>query len=354
MTITTDQRPSRGRSWGFWLGLLVSLACLVWAIRALDWTEVAQALRGVSYPWIGLSVLTVLLTIVVRVARWRALLYPHRVRTDSLLAAMLVGQVLNYFAPARTGDLARAYLLGHTEGESKVWALGTVALEKLWDLWALLACIGLLSFSTELPGWLTAPAQGLVLLSLLGSILIWLALLNRPRVVASMAWLGRYLPPRFSVRLHSSVERLLDGLEGMRQPCVFYWSAIWSATTWGLGILTNHTTFMALGLSLPFTASLMLMVVLQMGIAVPSLPGRVGVFEGLCIVVLALFNVGPDAAFAVGLVLHVVVFVPPTLLGLYYAWRVRAFDLGPEKTSPLNPARSAEGKLSSPPAGGES
>jgi hypothetical protein len=60
-----------------------------------------------------------------------------------------------------------------------------------------------------------------------------------------------------------------------------------------------------------------------MGVAVPSLPGRVGVFEGLCIVTLALYGVEREAAFAVGLVLHMVVFVPPILLGLYYAWRIK-------------------------------
>ena len=66
----------------------------------------------------------------------------------------------------------------------------------------------------------------------------------------------------------------------------------------------------------------MLMVVLQLGVAVPSLPGRVGLYEGLCIVVLALFGVDRDTGFAVGIVLHAVSFVPPIILGLYYAWRL--------------------------------
>jgi uncharacterized protein (TIRG00374 family) len=329
MTTTPDQNAAsattaRHRSWSFWLGLLASLGCLVWALGALDWAAVAAALTRVNPLWVAASVLTVLLTIVTRLARWAVLLYPRRMRWSSLLAAMLVGQLLNYFAPARSGDLARAYLLGYAERESKVWALGTVALEKLWDIWALLTWIALLSFSTALPNWLTLPARGLVLLSLLALVFCWLALLYRFRVVAWIAWLGRYLPPHLSVRLHGSVERLFDGLEGLRRPRVWLWTAIWTAATWGLGTLTNHTALMALGLSLPFSASLMLMVVLQMGVAVPSLPGRVGVFEGLCIVSLALFGVERDAAFAVGLVLHAVVFVPPTLLGLYYTWRVKA------------------------------
>jgi uncharacterized protein (TIRG00374 family) len=303
---------------------LVSLGCLIWAVRVLDWDAVADALADADYLWIALALLSVLLTVAVRVARWAALLHPRRVRLNSLLAAILVGQMLNYFAPARAGDLARAYLLGHTESESKMWALGTVALEKLWDIWVLLTLVGLLSFSAALPDWLVSPARWLTLIAFLMLILSLLTVIHRSRVIAWMAWLGRYLPPRVYVGLHSGFERLLDGLDGLRRPRVWFWAALWTAATWGMGALTNHTVLTGMGLSLPFSASLLLLVVLQMGVAVPSLPGRVGVFEGLSILVLALFDVDRNAAFAAGLVLHVVVFVPPILLGLYYSWRIKA------------------------------
>jgi uncharacterized protein (TIRG00374 family) len=139
--------------------------------------------------------------------------------------------------------------------------------------------------------------------------------------------LGNYLPQRFGGRLQGIFERLLDGLDGLRQPRVWFWAALWSAATWGLGALTNHLVLLALDMHLPLSASLMLMVVLQLGVAVPTLPGRVGLYEGLCIVVLALFDVDQDAAFAAGLALHAVSFVPPIILGLYYVWRIKEIDL---------------------------
>jgi uncharacterized protein (TIRG00374 family) len=303
--------------------MLVTLGCLIWIIAVLDWPAVWAALSSANLLWVGLGIVTVLLTIVARVARWRAFLYPQAVRWTNLLSAMLVGQLLNYFAPARAGDLVRAYILGDTEGESKVWTLTTVALEKLWDVWMLLGIVGLLSFSTALPTWLTAPARVMALLSILLLGVIWLIVTHRAKTVAGMAWLGRYFPPHLSVRLHRGVERVLDGLEGLRRRRAWMGVTVWSAATWGLGALTNYTVFRALHLSLPFSAALVLLVVLQLGVAVPSLPGRVGVFEGLCIVVLALFGIDRDAAFAAGLVLHVMVFVPPILLGFYYAGRER-------------------------------
>ena len=320
---TVSTGTGRRRSWSFWLGILVSLGCVIWAVGALDWIAVRDALAGANPLWIGLGVLTVLLTIVVRLVRWMALLYPRQSRPGNVLAAMLVGQLLNYFAPARAGDVARAYLLGDAEGESKAWALGTVALEKMWDIWALLTVVGILTLMTVLPDWLVAPVRGLMVLAILVLVVTLLALRYRSRAVAALIRFGRHLPSRFNTGLRHSAERLLDGLEGLRRPRVWFWAVIWSVAVWGIGALTNHTVLLAFGLSLPFTASLMLLAVLQMGVAVPSLPGRVGVFEGLCIVTLALYGVEREAAFAVGLVLHVVVFVPPILLGLYYAWRIK-------------------------------
>ena len=163
-------------SLSFWLGLLISLGCLVWAVRALDWKAVVDALAGANMLWIGLSLLTVLATIATRLVRWAVLFLPRRLQTGSLLSAMLVGQLLNYFAPARAGDLARAYLLGSKEGESKAQALGTIALEKMWDLGALLALVWLLSLFTQLPGWFLGPTRLLALATFMGFLLACLAL----------------------------------------------------------------------------------------------------------------------------------------------------------------------------------
>jgi uncharacterized protein (TIRG00374 family) len=247
-------------------------------------------------------------------------------RLSNLLATLLIGQLLNFFAPARAGDFARAYLLGQAEGESKSRALGTIAAEKLWDIWALLTLLGLVAFTITLPQWIIIPARGLVVLSLLALALVQVILARRSTMITWIARLGRYLPSTLSVRLRTGTEGLLNGLEGLRRPQTLFWSAAWSAATWGIGVLTNHFVLLALGLSLPLSASLLLIVVLYMGVAVPSMPGRVGVFEGLCIVVLALYGVDRDSAFAVGLVLHAVVFVPPILLALFFVWRFDARD----------------------------
>jgi hypothetical protein len=73
-------------------------------------------------------------------------------------------------------------------------------------------------------------------------------------------------------------------------------------------------------MSLPFVAALFLLAVLEVGVAVPSAPGKLGVFHYLCVLALGVFGVQRQEAIAYAVLLHVVVFVPPSLLGALFLW----------------------------------
>lgn len=76
-----------------------------------------------------------------------------------------------------------------------------------------------------------------------------------------------------------------------------------------------------MGLDLLWAAAAFLLVVLQVGVAVPSGPGRIGVFQYLTILALSLFAVASEKAFAVGIVLYLTVHIPPIVMGLFFLWQ---------------------------------
>ncbi|HDQ74160.1 MAG TPA: flippase-like domain-containing protein, partial [Chloroflexi bacterium] len=157
MSVTEmDARRCWYRNWRFWVGGAVSVVLIVWAAWALDWRQVGRALRSADVGWTALALATVLLTIAARVLRWRGLLLPQRFGPLKLLKALLVGQVVNYLVFSQLGIVARAAALG--EGH-RARALGTVALEKLWDVLMLLGLIVALSLVLTLPEWLALPAR---------------------------------------------------------------------------------------------------------------------------------------------------------------------------------------------------
>jgi len=61
-------------------------------------------------------------------------------------------------------------------------------------------------------------------------------------------------------------------------------------------------------------AALFLLAALMVSSAVPTTPGKFGLFEAICVMCLTtFFQVSSDPALAAGLVLHAVVMVPPLI-----------------------------------------
>jgi glycosyltransferase 2 family protein len=106
-----------------------------------------------------------------------------------------------------------------------------------------------------------------------------------------------------------------DGLASVNQPRVAARVVGWSVLATLLSAVANDLLFRAFGLPLPFTAALLLLVVLQVGSVPPSLPGRLGVFNYLTVLTLGLYGVDrvPAAAYSLGL--YTVAYVPKVLLG---------------------------------------
>jgi uncharacterized protein (TIRG00374 family) len=309
-------RP-RPRRWRFWLGAAVSLALVGWAAWTFDWQQVWSALGRAQPGWVVAALATVLLTIAARVLRWQGLLLPQRFGVGALLTALLAGQVVNYVVLSQLGVFVRAAALG---SGNRARALGTVLVEKLWDVIMLLGLVAALSLGLTLPDWLVLPARLLAVGSAVAIGLILAVLLLQDRFSQAI---GRWSHVMSDV-IGRWLSATLDGLEGIIRPQMFLWGLLGSLVVWGLGTATNWCLLRAFGLPSGAAPVLLLLAALQAGVAVPSLPGSVGVFEGICIAVLALFGVGREEALAMGLVLHVVVFAPPLLLGGLLMWRSSA------------------------------
>ena len=79
-------------------------------------------------------------------------------------------------------------------------------------------------------------------------------------------------------------------------------------------------TFVALNLPLSLAAALFLLVVLEIGVAIPSVPGKLGVFHYLCTLALGVFGLEKGEALGYAVLLHFVVFAPPSILGAALLW----------------------------------
>ena len=66
---------------------------------------------------------------------------------------------------------------------------------------------------------------------------------------------------------------------------------------------------------------MLIVVIVNIGILIPSAPGYIGAFEFFSISALAIFAVEKSIALSYAIVLHAVLFVPITLIGVFYFWK---------------------------------
>jgi uncharacterized membrane protein YbhN (UPF0104 family) len=332
--LTAIPRRLSSRRWQTPLAWLVAAGLLAWLAAQAE-PEAVKASLNVTYPgWLAAAVLSVTATVVVRVARWRALLrgvggaYPA---WSPLWRATLWGQGLNWLLPVRAGDLARAYGIRHVEwaGQASVpadvkqsqsigvpYALGTIGAEKLLDLaWLCLLLLPVLLFEKlpSLPELLPVAHITLPLLALGGALTLAL-LINRATSSlgqdrATWSW------PRWETAA-DGMRRLGAGLAVLSRPAAFWPALAWSLLLWLGHVFNNYATARALALPMDWLGAVLVLVVLQAGTIPPSTPAKIGVFQALCVAGLGLLGYDVAASLAYGLMLQWVVMIPPLLLWL--------------------------------------
>jgi uncharacterized protein (TIRG00374 family) len=315
-------RPARLYAW---LGVLLSLACLAWLIGAVDWPGVGTVLTQVDYRLVAVALTLNLMSVLLRVVRWRLMFHDCPVPSfKRAIAALLVGQAMNVLTPTRLGDLARATLAGTGQA---AYVLGTLAVELTLDLLMLLALVVLLSVglaqsAATLPAWWRGSGYALVVTAIVAlGVVIGLVIGRRgiARVLERLA--ARWRHPVVQ-RVLTWIGQLLLSLDTLGRTAQLLPALAWSVLIWGLYGAVNYTLLVAVGERPSVLIAFFLLAVLQLGVAVPSSPGRLGVYHYLCIQALAVFGVGGPKALSYAIILHLISVVVPVALGAALAWRL--------------------------------
>jgi glycosyltransferase 2 family protein len=303
------------------LGLLIGGVSFYLAVRGVAFSEFKSAIENANLPFVGLALLSTAVIVVGRVFRWKLLLGSagYGISHKKSLMALLAGQALNLIYPARVGDLSRAYLLDET-GQGRVYILGTVVLEKLFDSITYVLIFFLLFSLLPLPTWLSSSGYTFAILTFISVIIIVILAYRVEWVLKSFQSLTARFPLLSKGRFVTWIQSGLQSLAILRNKRDLVKLLILSLVIWVIPIFTNHFTLLALQIQLPLTASILTMLVLQASVAIPSIPGRIGLFEYLCVLSLSLFGISESPAFTYGVLLHVIALLPSTILGLIFLW----------------------------------
>jgi uncharacterized protein (TIRG00374 family) len=320
------------KRWQFWVGAIISVIFLYFALRGLQFAEMWEAIRNANYWWLIPGVIVYFMGVWARAWRWHYLLRPVKsVSTRTMFPIVAIGYMGNNIYPARAGEILRAVILKRREYVPVSASLATIIVERIFDGVVMLAFIFInlgeltrLTQGAEVIG--SASIQNIAIIGTIifgAALLIFLVAAMFPRSTHRLAnaIINVVTPERLRPRTIDITQRFLGGLESLRSPRDALMVFLTSVVIWLFETGKYWFVMHAFPFKVSFFALMLMNGVVNLATTIPSAPGYVGTFDAPGIAVLVAYGVNKAIAASYTLVLHVALWVPITILGAYYLAR---------------------------------
>ncbi|TSA48450.1 MAG: UPF0104 family protein [Deltaproteobacteria bacterium] len=286
-------------------GVALSALLVYLSIRGIDFQGVADGFRTIHYGYVLPALALLFLMQVLRSVRWGVILSPlAKIDQLSLFSVTSVGFLAIVAIPARLGELARPYLITKKSALKMSSALGTVIVERVLDSLTVMVIAVFVLFFIPLPLWLVRASVLFLLATLALFAVITLMIVKREASLRVLVPLTRKLPPRFAEGLSRLISHFIEGFRIMVDPALLISVTGLSIFIWLIDVLAIYLLFLAFGFQLPVAAAFVLMIVLIVGIAIPTAPGFIGNWHYFCILGLSLFDVPRTEALTFAIIYH--------------------------------------------------
>lgn len=303
------------------LGFAIAAVC-VWLIaRQVDPAELARAFGGTHPGWVGAGLAAFCLGYAGRIARWREMLVRDnpRLRWADCAGPLLASFATNNVLPFRAGDVLRAFAFNAQLGATSGTVLASLLVERLLDLLMVLLLLGaaLAAFGLDADRIAGVGSATLIALSL-----AIVAVLVFPRLFVPIgrgaAALATRVSPHLGGRLTAEIDRGLATLDHLAGRGTMPRLLAWSAAAWLCeGAVFWFAALAVPGLTAP-TAGWLALPVGTLATLIPSTPGYVGTFDYFTVRAMTALDNAPAASAAYALLVHALLWLPPTLTGGAY------------------------------------
>lgn len=317
------------RSLRVWAGIVITLVFLGLFLRQTDFGEIRNSFQHANYLLAFASLPVYFLGIWVRTVRWQYLLRPvKKLSVWRLYPVVIIGLMANNIVPARAGELVRAFVLGERERVSKAAALGTIAVDRLFDgltLIPMLVIVAAVVGSNEsFPLAIGGYSLNLLGLSIVMAILFGIALavlfvlaFSEPWRVRADRFVLAVTPARFRPSVEGLAHAFFEGLHSLRSPVDLGIAWVMSTVSWLLEATMYYMVGVAFDIHVGFHYYLLATAAANLAISVLASQGGIGPFELVTkqTFVAAGIAESPAKAYAIGL--HALVLLPVIAVGVY-------------------------------------
>ena len=305
------------------LSIAISALFLLLAFRGLSPAQAWESIRTAQFGWLIVGFFVYYGALLVISRRWKFLIDVFTpVPVIHLFQLNAIGYMGNNIYPFRAGEVLRCVLLRRSHHVPLAKSGMTVFIERAFDgivmVTFLLVGLSVLDLNSEV-------LRGMAAFTLpwfVGSLTIFLLLAQRPQTFKRIihAVTGR-LPTVIGKRLAALSDDMIGGFEGMRRIQDLIGTLATSYLSWMIEAFVYACVGMAFGLPFNYLLILVVVAAVNLGQIIPTSPGGLGVFEFFAKTVLMAAGVAEAQALGYAILVHIIIWLPPTLLGFFMLWR---------------------------------
>lgn len=311
---------SKLKTIGRWLpGLVISAIAIFLLIRFSNWPEVLDAISGIKLGWFLPALIFFMISIGFRALSWMIMLQ-KKVNYGRVFLTLNEGYLLNNIFPFRLGELGRAFLLSETTNLGGFFVLSTIVIERTYDL-AIAAGLFLatLPYVFSIEGGQSI-AVGVFIIGMIGLFIMFILARNRSWIKSK---LDEFSLRRFVIRdrIVPRIDSLLDGLGVLASFDQFSLSLLLMILSWLFGGLELIFLARSFGVDLDIWMVGFILGMISIGIAIPSAPAGLGVFEAAAVGAFSLLGLSTSTGLAIAFVSHFISITFTGLIGMYGIFR---------------------------------
>lgn len=292
-----------------YIGVLISLYLLYIIIKEINITSIIQELRKTDIYWLFIALLFYWIEILFRILRWKRILVSvdDTIRYSSVTNSFCISSAANNIFPFRLGDILRAHLLGIQRNISRYSLMGTIVLEKLIDVAAvlLLACWGAFGVLNQLGA---ISKLGIILLTaILGIILLsGLYLISKNKLISN----------KLVQFFHERLGHFKKGFSILLKPKNLFLVMIETISIWTFNTLAIWAIIKSLGVTLSPSEVLLLEGITGLAAAIPSAPAGIGTLQYAFLLTFGLLQLDKSVGVAASLLVQGILLGSLTLVGM--------------------------------------
>ena len=292
-----------------YIGIVISVGLIFLVVKQVDVFNISQVLRQTSVFWLLVALASYWAEILLRILRWKRILVSvdSTIPYSSIGNSFCVGAAANNIFPFRLGDILRAHLVGIQRNISRFSLMGTIALEKLIDVGAvlLLTCWGAFGVLSQLG----AMSKVVLALSIGG---ISIVLLGGIYFLTK----NRFLANKLVLFVDERLGHFKKGFGILLKPKQLSLVIVETILIWAFNTLAIWAIVQSLGVTLSISEVLLLEGIIGLAAAIPSAPAGIGTLQYAFLLTFGMMHLDKSVGVAASLLVQGVLLGSITLVGV--------------------------------------